>query len=216
LNFKSVKTNKKNFLCFFSRRKYLLFVIFHTISGLLDSLDGILARSLQQYSLVGQYFETILDQYAHFIMYACIGLLYPTYIIYFYLEIALELWNSMFNLYIHSLPKTDQTWLHKTTFLSTACSLTIHDHPNLRLLNWYGPDVFHTLLVIRYILLEDNNRKLITYIKRYIAINKVYTIIRYTLYFTGFFSILRTFVTSCFMVDKLERLAEAKEIKSIR
>jgi hypothetical protein len=132
---------------------------------------------------------------------------------YFYLEIALELWNPLFNLYVNSLPKTDPKWLHKPTFLSTSCSLTIHDHPNLRLLNWYGPDIFHTLLVIRYILMEDNNRRLIAYIKRYIAINKVYAIIRYTLYFTGFFSLLRTYVVSCVMMDKLETLASAKEIK---
>jgi len=143
-------------------------------------------------------------------MYTCIGLLYPTYIIYFYLEIALELWNSIFNLHIHTLSTTDRTWLHHTTFLSTTCSLTIHDHPNLRLLNWYGPDVFHALLIIRYVLINDSNRKLIMYIKRYISIDKVYLIIRYTLYCSGFFAILRTFVTSCFMLDKLERLAEAK------
>jgi len=206
-----LKKNDNNYFFFyFSQRKYLLFVIYHTLSGFLDSFDGILARYLHQNSLVGQYFEYILDQYAHFIMYTCIGLLYPAYIIYFYLEISLELWNSLFNLYIHTLSTTDQTWLHKTTFLSTACSLTIHDHPNLRLFNWYGPDIFHTLLIIRYILVDDNNRKLIVYIKRYISIDKVYLIIRYTLYITGFSSLLRTFVTSCFMIDKLERLAEAK------
>ena len=203
------------FSLFFSQRKYLLFVIFHTISGLLDSVDGILARSLDQHSLVGQFFEYILDQYAHFIMYICVGLLYPRYIVYFYLEIAVELWNSVFSLYIHSLPTTDQTWLHKTTFLSTTCPLTIHGHPNLRLLNWYGPDVFHTLLVIRHILTDENNRRLVMFIKRYMPINRVHTIIRYTLYFTGFFAVLRTYVTSCLMIDKLERLAEAKEIKSI-
>jgi hypothetical protein len=143
-------------------------------------------------------------------MYSCIGLLYPAYIIYFYLEIALELWNSTFSLYIYSLPKTtDQSWLHKTTFFSTACSFTVHDHPNLRLLNWYGPDIFHTLLVLRYILIDENNRKLIVYIKRYISTQRLFLIIRYTLFFTGFFAVLRTFVTSCFMLDKLERLAGA-------
>jgi phosphatidylglycerophosphate synthase len=189
-----------------------LFVIYHTISGFVDIFDGISARFLHQYSFVGLYFETILDQYGHFIMYICIGLLYPTYIIYFYLEIALELWNSVLSLYMNTLSIADRTWLHKTTFLSTTCSLTIHDHPNLRLLNWYGPDIFHTLLLIRYILIDDNNRRLLVYIKRYISIDKLYLIIRYTLYFTGFFAVLRTFVTSCFLIDKLERLASAKQI----
>jgi len=143
-------------------------------------------------------------------MYTCIGLLYPTYIVYFYLETAVELWNSTFNLYIHTLPKTDQAWLHKTSYLSTACSLTIHDHPNLRLLNWYGTDLFHTLLVIRSALIDDNNRKLTIYIKRYISMNKVYLIIRYTLYFTGFFSLLRTYVSSCVLLDKLQKMAGAR------
>ena len=189
-------------------------MIFHTVSGLLDSFDGTLARTFHQYSLVGQYFETILDQYAHVIMYTCIGLLYPKYIVYFYLEVALELWNSIYNFYIHMLPNTDQTWSHRSTFLSSACSLTIHDHPNFRLLNWYGPDVFHTVLVIRFILLDDNDRGLAAFVRRYIAIDRVLTILRYTLYFTGFFTILRTYVTSCVMLDKLERLAMAKEIKT--
>jgi phosphatidylglycerophosphate synthase len=143
-----------NFFFLFSQRKYLLFVIYHTVSGFLDAFDGILARALDQRSLVGQYFELILDQYAHYIMYVCIGLLYPSYIVYFYLELALELWNSTYNLYIHTLPKTDKPWLHKETFLSTMCSVSIHDHPNLRLFNWYGPDIFHTFLIIRHILIK--------------------------------------------------------------
>ena len=112
------------------------------------------------------------------------------------------------------LPNTDQTWSHRSTFLSSACSVTIHDHPNFRLLNWYGPDVFHTVLVIRFILLDDNDRGLAAFVRRYIAIDRVLTILRYTLYFTGFFTILRTYVTSCVMLDKLERLAMAKEIKT--
>lgn len=203
---------KKNilFFCFFSKRDYLLFVIYHVISGLIDLLDGILARWLHQQSIVGQYFELILDQYSHFVMYACIGFLYPSYIVYFFLEIALELWNSIFNLYIYTLSKTDQSWLHKTSFFTTKCSNSIHDNPNLRLLNWYGPDIFHVLLVIRYILMNDNERKFITKIKRYISMNKVYLIIRYVLFFSGFFSVLRTYVTSCFMLDKLFKMAEAK------
>jgi phosphatidylglycerophosphate synthase len=200
----------RSFLFFFSKRKYLLFVIYYVISGLFDSFDGGLARWLQQQSLVGQFFELILDQYAHFVIYACIGLLYPSYIVYFYLEIALELWNSLFNLYIHSLPKSDQSWLHKPTFFTTKCSVYIHDNPNLRLLNWFGPDIFHVLLIVRYILINDNERKLITKIKRYISMDKVYLIIRYTIYFTGFFSILRTYVTSCFILDKLSKMARAK------
>lgn len=211
--FEFIYTTKKKTEIFpldFSQRKYLLFVIYHTVSGFLDSFDGTLARSLNQRSLVGHFFEYILDQYSHFLMYTCIGILYPTYIVYFYLEIVLELWNTTYDLYIHTLTTKDQTWLHKSTFLSRTCSLTIHDHPNLRLFNWYGPDVFHTLLVIRYFLFDDNNIKLRTYIKRYISMKKVHLIIRYILYFTGFFALLRTFVTSCFMIDKLERLAEAK------
>lgn len=147
-------------------------------------------------------------------MYTCVGMLYPKYIIYFYLEIAVELWNSTYNHFMHTLPSTDQTWSHRTTFLSSACSWTIHDHPNFRLLNWYGPDVFHTVLVIRYILLDEDNRRLIAYIKRYITINRIFAILRYTLYITGFFTILRTYVSSCMLLDKLERLAMMKEIKS--
>ena len=206
--FRKVMSTQKTL--FFSQRKYLLFVIYHTVSGFLDSFDGILARALDQKSLVGQYFEHILDQYAHFVMYTCIGLLYPTYIVYFYLEIALELWHSGFSSYIQTLPKTDQSWLHKTTSLSSMCQLTIHNHPNLRLLNWYGPDVFHTLLVIRFILTDENTRRLNVYIKRYISLEKVHLIIRYGLYFTGFFTVLRTVVTSCYMLDNLEKLAKAK------
>lgn len=157
---------------------------------------------------MGLYFEHILDQYAHFVMYSCIGLLYPAYIVYFYLEIALELWSTTFSSFTQSIKNFDHSSFHKTTFLSEACHLTIHDHPNLRLLNWYGPDIFHTLLVIRFILTDENNRKLNNYIKRYVSLGKVHLLIRYGLYFTGFFAILRTFVASCFMLDKLQRLAE--------
>ncbi|CAF0736458.1 unnamed protein product [Rotaria sordida] len=194
----------------FGQRNYLLFIIYHTVSGFLDSLDGILARNLNQISLVGRYFELILDSYAHFIMYACVGLLYPSYIVYFYIEIALELWSIMLDYHINRLPKSDLSWLHKTTFLSTTCSVSIYHHPNLRLLNWYGPDIFHTLLVLRYILINDSNKKLIRYIQRYITLNKIYLLIKITLLFTGFFSILRTSVTSCFLLDKLYRMARVK------
>ncbi|CAF4972213.1 unnamed protein product, partial [Rotaria sp. Silwood1] len=134
---------------YFGQRNYLLFVIYHTVSGFLDSLDGIFARHLNQKSLLGAYFEFILDTYAHFVMYACIGLLYPSYIVYFYIEIALELWNIMFNSHVNALPKSNLAWLHKTTFLSTTCSVSIYHSPNLRLFNWYGPDIFHTVLVLR-------------------------------------------------------------------
>ncbi|CAF3490796.1 unnamed protein product [Adineta steineri] len=196
-------------LRYFGKQKYVLFVIYHTISGFLDSFDGILARTFHQQSMVGQFFELILDQYAHFIMYSCIGYLYSSYIVYFYFEIALELWSSTFHLYITSLAKSDQPWLHKTTFLSTTCSLTIYSHPELRLLNWYGPDVFHTLLVIRFILINDHERKLTSKLQRYISMKKVYLIIQYGIYFTGFFALLRTLVTSCFMLNNFYRIAGA-------
>ena len=174
---------KQKYIFLFSQRKYLLFVIYHTISGFLDSFDGILARSLDQKSLLGQFFEFILDQYSHYIMYVCIGLLYPTYIVYFYLELALELWNSTYELYVHSLSKTDLSWLHRSTFISSMCSVTIHDHPNLRLLNWYGPDIFHTVLLIRFLLINENERKLIGYAKRYVSLEKIHLLVRFTLFF---------------------------------
>ncbi|UJR27759.1 hypothetical protein I4U23_009032 [Adineta vaga] len=200
-------------LRYFGKRKYLLFVIYHTISGFLDSFDGGLARWSQQTSIVGHFFEYILDQYSHFTMYACIGFLYPSYIAYFFFEIAIELWNSLFNSYIQTLKTSDQSWLHQTTFLSSICSLTIHDHPNLRLLNWYGPDIFHTLLVVRYILIHEEEKKLITKIKQYVSTRKIHSVITYALCFTGFFSILRTYVTSCFMLEKLYKLSEAREFR---
>jgi hypothetical protein len=143
-------------------------------------------------------------------MYICIGLLYPTYIVYFYLEIALELWNSTYELYVHTLPKTDLSWLHRSTSISSMCSVTIHDHPNLRLLNWYGPDIFHTVLIIRFLLINENERKLIGYAKRYISLEKIHLLIRFTLCFTGFFAILRTCVTSCYLFDKLYKMAGAQ------
>ena len=183
-----------------------MFVIYHTVSGFLDSLDGILARSLDQTSLVGRYFEYILDEYAHFVMYACTGLLYPSYIVYFYLEIALELWNSHFNLYVYTLPGLDKPWLHRETFLSKTCPTAIYSNPNLRLFNWYGPDVFHVLLILRYILINQGSRKEMTYIKRFISIDNFHLLFKLAMCFTGFFSVLRTIVTSCFMVDKLERM----------
>mgnify|MGYP001121637440 CR=1 FL=1 len=192
---------------YFRQKKYLLFVIYHTVSGFLDAFDGIFARWLDQKSVVGLYFEHILDPYAHFVMYTCIGLLYPSYIIYFYFEIALELWNLMFNSFLQSAPTFDRTSLQQTTFLSETCQFTIHDHPNLRLFNWYGPDIFHTLLLIRFILLDENSRKINYYIKRYISLERLHLLILYVLIFTGFFSFVRTFVTSCFMLDKFYRLA---------
>ncbi|CAF2797727.1 unnamed protein product [Rotaria sp. Silwood2] len=195
---------------YFGQRNYLLFIIYNTVSGFLDSLDGILARHLNQKSIVGGYFEFILDTYSHFVMYACVGLLYPSYIVYFYIEIALELWNIMFDCHIHSLSKSNLSWLHKTTFLSTTCSVSIYHHPNLRLLNWYGPDIFHTVLVLRYILINDNNKKLIRYIQRYFTLNQIYLFIKIILFFTGFFSILRTSVASCFLFDKVHKMAGAK------
>ncbi|CAF1644636.1 unnamed protein product [Adineta ricciae] len=197
-------------LRYFGKRKYLLFVVYHTISGFLDLFDGVLARSLGQQSIVGQFFEHILDQYSHFLMNACIGFLYPSYIAYFFYEIAIELWNSIFNLYIHTVKTSDQAWWHQTTFFSSACSLTIHDHPNLRLLNWYGPDIFHTVLVLRYILLNEAGGKFMIITKQHISMRKLQLIIVYVLCFTGFFALLRTFVTSCFMLEKLYKLAEAR------
>lgn len=192
-----------------SQRKYLHFVVYHTISGFLDSFDGILARSLDQRSIVGQFFEYILDQYSHFTMYACIGFLYPSYTAYFFLEIALELWNNLFNLYMHTLKTSNQSWWHQSTFLSSLYSISIHSHPNLRLLNWYGPDVFHTLLVLRYILVNDDEKRLTLKIKQYVSMRKVQLAMGYGIIFTGFFALLRTFVTACVMLEKLYKLAEA-------
>lgn len=194
----------------FSKRKYLLFVVYHTISGFLDSFDGFLARSLEQHSIVGKFFEHILDQYSHFLMNACIGFLYPSYIAYFFYEIAIELWNSIFDSYIHTIKTSDQAWWHQTTFFSSVCSIKIHDNPNLRLLNWYGPDIFHAVLVVRYILLNDEDRRFMMITKQFISMRKIQLVITYVLCFTGFFALLRTFVTSCFMLEKLYKLAEAR------
>lgn len=140
-------------------------------------------------------------------MYACIGLLYQSYMVYFYLEIALELWGILFNTHIQSLSDNQRLLLQGETFFSRTCSLSIYHHPNLRLLNWYGPDIFHTTLVIRYILMNDSKKQLTRYIQQYISLDTVYLAMKFIIIFCGFFAILRTTITSCFLLDKLYKLA---------
>ena len=195
---------------FFSRRNYVLFVVLHTISGLLDSVDGSLARWLQQTSYVGQYFESILDQYAHIILYASLGFLYPSYIIYFFLEIGLEIWHSMYTLFLPSLATFGSEWLEETTLLSQICHVPLWEHPQMRLFRWYGSDVFHTLLVLRYILIHDNDRRCIWHLKRYMSMHKLLLVLRYVIIVSGISSLFRTLITSCYLLDRLFRMAHLK------
>jgi phosphatidylglycerophosphate synthase len=190
-----------------SQRKYTLFIVYHTMSGFLDSFDGLLARYFEQTSYVGQFLDSILDQYAHVLIYAAIGYLYSSYIIFFFLEIALELWSHSFSYYMLTLPKYDSSRFNQSTFLSRTCSFPLWDHDYLRLFRWYGSDIFHTLLVMRYILMHEHDQKFVVRLKRYVSMNKLQSHMRLLIIFMGISSFLRMILSSCSMIDKLQRLA---------
>lgn len=196
----------------FSQRNYTLFIVYHTISGLLDNFDGTLARSFNQLSHVGQYFETILDQFSHVLIYASIGYLYPKYIIFFFAEIALELWSSTFHFFVKMIPQIDQQWPHHSSFLSQTCSLPLWDHPNLRLYRWYGSDIFHTLLIVRYILIHETDQPWVRRLKQHVPTTRLFKYLKYLLVFMGISSFLRTILGSCHLLDNLQRLGTIKKI----
>lgn len=197
--------------CCFRKQNYTLFIVYHTVAGLLDSFDGTLARSLNQRSYVGQYLDSILDQYAHILIYASIGYLYSSYIVFFFVEIALDIWPNAFEMFMLTLSETTKsTWPNQASFLSEACSISVWEHPNLRLFRWYGSDIFHTLLIVRYILINEADQKFVIRLKRHVSMKRLQSYIRILLFVTGISSVLRTIIGSCFMIDKLQRLATLK------
>lgn len=181
------------------------------MAGFLDSFDGVLARHFDQASYVGRYLDSILDQYAHIMIYGTIGFLYPSYIVFFFLEIALDIWMSTFTFYRDAFPQWQKSWPDQSTFLSSACTFSFWEHSSLRLFRWYGCDIFHTLLIIRYILIhEQYDRKLLIRIQRYIKINQILVVLRCMIIFTSISALLRTLIGSCFMIDNWYRMASMK------
>ena len=190
----------------FRQRNYTSFLIFHTVSGLLDDLDGPLARTFNQLSYVGLYFETILDQFSHVLTYSYLGFLYPKYIVFFFAEIALELWSSTFSLFAQSLPKTEQKWPEEPSFLARACHVPSWEHPNLRWYRWYGSDLFHTFLIVRYILIHQSDLPWVQRLKRYASIKRIFTGLRYLIIFMGISTFFRTVLGSFYLFYHLQRL----------
>ena len=133
---------------------------------------------------------------------------------FFFYEIVLELWNPLFNLYIRSLPPIRQpsTWFDKPSFLSSNCTVTLFYHPNLRWYNWYGRDIFHTVLILRHLIISKYDRTLTIYLDRYIRIDKLDFILRCILIVTGLATLLRTIISSCIIIDKLQRLAGVQPV----
>ena len=116
----------------------------------------------------------------------------------------------MYMLFLPSLAPFGSAWLDKTTFLSQACHVPLWEHAQMRLFRWYGSDVFHTLLVLRYILIHDNERKFIWYLKRHMSMHKLLLVLRYVIMVSGISSLFRTMITSCYLLDKLYRMAHLK------
>jgi hypothetical protein len=46
------------------------------------------------------------------------------------------------------------------------------------------------------------------YVKRYVSMNRVYVFIHYAIFVSGFSALLRTILSSCFIIDKLHRMAQ--------
>lgn len=160
---------------------------------------------------VGQYFETILDQFSHILTYSCLGFLYPQYIVFFFVEIAVEQWPSTFHYFVQSIPSTNQKWPDDPSFLTRTCSLPLWDHPNLRWYRWYGSDLFHTLLIVRYILIHQNDLYWVLRLKRYTSMNRIFTCMKFLIVLMGISSFLRLILGSCYLLDNLRRLGTIKK-----
>lgn len=217
LDFFRYFSRQKKYSCFrfiIRKRNYSYFIIIHTVAGFLDSFDGILARNFNQTSQIGHYFDSILDQFAHILIYAAIGFLYPKYIAFFFLEVALDIWMSTFAFYRNALPPLKVPWPEQPSFLSETCTFSLWEHPNMRLFRWYGSDIFHTLLIVYYILSNEQfdyyEQKIMIRIKRYISTYQLLIYIRYLIIITSISSILRTLIGSCFMIDNWYRMASIK------
>jgi hypothetical protein len=213
-NYLLSSSHRSRFAFFSRQRNYVYSFVLHTISGLLDSVDGILAPLCSRPPTSGEVpridsrsIRTHSSVCTHRWDFSI-----PHYIIYFFLEIR----TGTVEFHVHAIPAIPcdlrlGVARQNNLLLSQMCRLSVWEHPRMRLFRWYGSDVFHTLLVLRYILIADNDRKFIWHLSD----------LHFDANFSWSFALcdygqrhlvapLRTMITSCYLLDKLYRMAHLK------